>query len=146
MSTDPHANGLMDNNRRVHAGVTDGTLPQLPRPAAARPAQAQVPARQQQHARLPLAAHSAHPLPSGGDGFLLPAATSVAAAAARLDVLLLVSGGRDAAAARYALGADMEEYLLKVVSEGIRGGLVSLRQIPPQLILDVEAFNSFLKD
>lgn len=102
-----------------HATLTHRASLYLVGPTPAPAAQAQVPARQQQHAAPPLAAPPAQP----------PAVAfpPVAAAAARLLCFLR------------RCGAGLSEGVFEVAAEGIRRRLVGLRRLPPQLVLDVEA-------
>jgi len=112
-------------------------------------AQTQMPTWQQQHYRFSYPTLIAHPssrnaivsvsvsvsLSAHFFPLLLPAA--VVAPATRL-------GGGGAAVVAVLL-ANVHQHLFQIVPERIRGGLVVLRQLPPNLILHAETLHSFLK-
>ncbi|WVZ24902.1 hypothetical protein V8G54_003446, partial [Vigna mungo] len=110
-------------------------------------AQTQMSTWQQQHYRFSYPTLVAHPSSSHKAIVLLYVSANfillhllraaVIASATRL-------GGGDRAVIAVLL-TDVSQHLFQIVPEGVRGGLIVLRQLPPNLILYAETLHPFLK-
>jgi len=108
-------------------------------------AQTQMSTWQQQHYRFSYPTLVAHPSPHNAIVLLSVTANFILfhLRAAVVTSTTRLGGGHPAVIA--VLLANVSQHLFQIVPERVGGGLIVLRQLPPNLILHAETLHSFLK-